>query len=243
MLDITFEFRSDSSGRDPDMFSPTLRQYHKVLWSKPLPCGALLGLNDATPGAYLYHQSSLGEFSLGSDLVIPTFSEGGRIWLGFQALTEEEQRAFEALTYTIGGMMVFPANRIERRMTINGARGCHPRIRDRFDLTIECIRRHYRNQPHPLSAVLARYADFFALFVNFRGFIEFFLLQDLVTDDQSEVRFFLPFENFAVRAAPTDVDAYRTYWRHAFDFVQSRNERIRAMGLGVVVAAGGHVEA
>jgi hypothetical protein len=61
--------------------------------------------------------------------------------------------------YTIGGMMLFPGNRIGRQMTINGARGFHPRIKDRFDLTVECIRRHYLNVDSPLSATLARYAS------------------------------------------------------------------------------------
>ena len=36
---------------------------------------------------------------------------------------------------------LFPGNQIGRKMTINAARGCHPRINDRFDLTVECIRR------------------------------------------------------------------------------------------------------
>ena len=53
-------------------------------------------------------------------------------------------------------MMIFPGNRIGRKMTINGARGFHPRIKDRFDLTVECIRRHYRKENSPLSDTLAR---------------------------------------------------------------------------------------
>ena len=51
--------------------------------------------------------------------------------------------------------MVFPANRIEKKNTINGARGVHPRIADRFDLTAECIRRHYLGIESPLAVVLA----------------------------------------------------------------------------------------
>jgi hypothetical protein len=34
-----------------------------------------------------------------------------------------------------------------------------------------------------------RYRDFFALFESFRGYVDFFLLQDLVTDDYSGVTF------------------------------------------------------
>jgi hypothetical protein len=61
-------------------------------------------------------------------------------------------------------------------MTINGARGFHPKIKDRFDLTVECIRRHYVDDPSPLSDTLARYEDFFGLFGDFRGYVDFFLL-------------------------------------------------------------------
>ena len=99
-------------------------------------------------------------------------------------------------------MMVFPAIRVDGKMTINAQRGCHPRIKDRFDLTVECIRRHYRDEDSPLSATLARYADFFGLFGDFRGYVAFFLLQDLVTEDCSAVRFFAPFEDFNTSAAP-----------------------------------------
>ena len=38
ILDINFNVYSDTpEGKDPDSFSPTLRKYHKLLWSKTLP--------------------------------------------------------------------------------------------------------------------------------------------------------------------------------------------------------------
>lgn len=30
-IDITFDFRSDAGGKDPDAYSPTLRRYHQLL--------------------------------------------------------------------------------------------------------------------------------------------------------------------------------------------------------------------
>ena len=39
-IDITFDMRTDANGGDPDTTSPTLRRYHKLLWSRPLPNGA-----------------------------------------------------------------------------------------------------------------------------------------------------------------------------------------------------------
>src|SRR5512139_2392588 len=80
LIDITFDFRSDTpAGKDPDVLSPTLRQYHKLLWSKPLPSGVMFDLVDTTPGIYLHHRSQLGEFWLASDAVIPTFRKQARL--------------------------------------------------------------------------------------------------------------------------------------------------------------------
>jgi hypothetical protein len=36
-------------------------------------------------------------------------------------------------------MMVFLGYQVDRKMTINMRRECHPRITDRFDLTLECM--------------------------------------------------------------------------------------------------------
>ena len=44
MIDISFDFRSDSKGRDPDSYSPTLNAYHRALWSKELPNGQVMEL-------------------------------------------------------------------------------------------------------------------------------------------------------------------------------------------------------
>jgi hypothetical protein len=69
IIDTFFNFYSDSNGRDPDIASLTLRKYHKLLWSKPLPNGKILELCDDKKGVYLYHESELGKFFLGSDAI------------------------------------------------------------------------------------------------------------------------------------------------------------------------------
>jgi hypothetical protein len=125
--------------------------------------------------------------------------------------------------------MVFPGNRVDGKMTINGARGFRHQIKDRFDLTVECIRRHYSDERSPLSDTLARYADFFRLFGDFRGYVAFFLLQDLVTEDCSTVRFFLPFEDFNTSPLPGSMDAYLAHRQLAVDFIKARNHRIRSL--------------
>ncbi len=239
-IDISFDFRSDTpEGKDPDSHSRKLRSYHKLLWSKPLPSGVVFELDDTTRRVYLHHESEMGEFFLSSDAVIPSFTRETRCSHIIKKIPVKELNAFNTIGYTMGGMMIFPGNQIDRKMTINAARGCHPRIKDRFDLTVECIRRYYRNEPSPLSAVLERYADFFELFGDFRGYVEFFLLQDLVTEDCSTVRFSMPFNDFVswpilktndfiTWPIPKTVEAYKAYKRLAVEFIEARNQRILA---------------
>lgn len=223
-IDITFDFRRDTpEGKDPDSYSKTLRRYHKQLWSKSLPSGELFQLSDAMPGYYLHHKSAVGTFSLSSDAVIPTFKWNSQI----QAMIpESELEAFNAQGYTIGGMMVFPRNPVDGKWTINQARGCTRSIGDRFDLTLECIRRHYINDTSPLTNVLARYTTFFNLFADFRGYVEFFFLQDLVSDDFCTVKISQPYDDFTSSPIPSTVTEYRAYENDALAFINARNQRI-----------------
>lgn len=229
-IDTSFDFRTDAAGRDPDTYSRTLREYHRILWSKPLPNGRRFDLKDTVSGAYLHHSSELGEFYLASDSAIPTFTKWKSLGHLISQFPEHENEAFRSLGYTIGGMMIFPGNRIEGKQTINGARGFNRQIADRFDLTLECIRRHYLAQSSPLAEVLQRYDEFFRLFDDFKGYIEFFMLQDLVAPDCGSVKFFMPFENFQTAAVPKDVDVYQSYRALSLDFVRARNCRIEEFG-------------
>ena len=225
-IDINFDFRTDTrEGGDPDALSPTLRLYHKILWSKPLPNGVLFNLSDKTSGVYLHHQSHIGEFRITSDSVIPSFKKERRLSLVFEKIPAELE-AFRTLGYTIGGMMVFPGNRINGRATINGARGFHPKIKDRFDFTIECIRRYYSKDSSPLNEVFERYSDYFRLFIDFRGYVEFFLLQDLVNSDFTKVNFFSQFEDFR-NPVPDSLASYLDYRELASNFIVARNQRIK----------------
>ena len=225
-IDTTFDFRTDAAGKDPDKYSPTLRQYHRLLWSKPLPSGRVFQLADNVQGVYLQHRSELGEHFLSSDSVLPTFAR----WKSMRHIVDqfptEEQEAFVRITYTIGGMMVFPSNKIDGKQTINGARGFDPKIKDRFDLTLECVRRHYLGVSSPLDETLSRYREFFALFDDFHGYVDFFMLHDLVAKDHSAVSFFMPFDNFSTPAVPKNREDYMEFRRHSIEFVEARNRRI-----------------
>lgn len=221
--------RADAGGRDPDAYSATLRAYHQLLWSKPLPTGAMFTLDET-----LHHRSAeLGEFRLSSDSITHSYrswTRPARIVEVVGAIPEHELDAFVALAYTVGGFIVFPLGAVRdgvRQHSINQKRGMSTTIRDRFDLTLECIRRHYRGEPNPLGPTLDGHADFFALFGSFAGYVDHFLLDDLVDNDCATVRFFKPFDDFTSDALPAaGVAEYREFMRRSMEFVRARNERI-----------------
>jgi hypothetical protein len=179
VIDTTFDFRTDAAGKDPDTYSPTLCRYHQLLWSKPLPSGVVLELVPTSRAPYYYsHTSRMGELVLSSDAFIPTYTRYGVPKTVLEQFSAGEHDHFNAIGYTIGGLILWPANPIDRKWTINQARGClRSNVGDRMDLTLESIRRHYREAWSPLADVLARYRDFFAAFEDFRGYVDFWLLQ------------------------------------------------------------------
>lgn len=128
-------------------------------------------------------------------------------------------------------MILFPGNKIDGKQTLNGARGFNRKIADRLDLTLECIRRHYRSEASPLGDTLKRYSGFFSLFAGFRGYLEFFLLQDLFADDSDHVKFFMDFDNFTTSSVPRDVETYLEYRRRSIEFIKARNRRIDQVSL------------
>ncbi len=225
-IDTTFDFRSDANGKDPDWASPTLRDFHCRLWSKPLPDGRPFELSTGVRGNYLHHSSDIGDFSLSSDAVMATFLRWPeRLQPIVQQFSPEENEYLLHITYTMGGMMVFPGNQIDRRWTINQARGCNRSISDRFDLTMECVRRHYHGGWSPLHDTLDRYRNFFDLFGDFDGYVRFFLLDDII-DERGLVRFFMPFDEFQSVAIPRDYPTYAEYRRLSIEFVHARNARM-----------------
>ena len=125
-------------------------------------------------------------------------------------------------TYTIGGEIIFP----KHARSINQARGSKRLICDRFDLTLGCIRRYYTGVSSPLYEVLCGDGRFFDLFGDFRGYVEFFLLQDLVSEDYSAVRFWDGWKDFSDNPVPVTVDEYLKFLQNELCFVKARNQRI-----------------
>jgi hypothetical protein len=189
-IDVDRYFGDDMwwPGGDPDSQSETLASYHQLLWGKPLPDGTpfpLVRVLESTRWT-LRHDSRLGEFVLTSDSLLNGYHNPHKPWTHkpvkhiTEQLTDGEHDRWWHKAYTIGAMGVWPGQ-MRRSLacppppahpdvpTINQARGTAPEIRDRFDLTMECVRRHYSDEPSPLSGTFTAYADWFACSVTSPG--------------------------------------------------------------------------
>ena len=227
-IDASYDFRNDvRPNNDPDIHSEKLKLYHKILWSKPLPSGEDFLLDYSITGKYLSSKSSVGEFELSSDSITHSYIGVKRMNSITKLVSGADRDKILKTFYTVGGFIIFPSNKIDNKQTINGSRGFNSRIVDRFDLTLECIRRFYLGIESPLYETFSRYKDFFQLFDDFQGYTEFFLLQDIVTDDFSEVKFFLPFDDsFPSQPLPKDLNDYLIYIKNTNNFVVNRGNRM-----------------
>lgn len=158
-IDIEFDFRLGSKCGDPDTDSQKLYEIHKFLWSKELPNGKTFSLEIKGDiyGRLLLKNNLI--MNMSSDRMCPHFD--GKYSNKFDDwLNEIEREELKQKVRTIGGHIIFPAHK-KNGFKINQARGVSRLICDRFDLTLECIRRFYLEEESPLSKTLTNYKDFF----------------------------------------------------------------------------------
>lgn len=237
-IDINFDFTIDTPkfwdnfwndevlggfGNDPDSMSKTLQLYHQFLWSRPLPNGEIMTLELGRGSKYLTWK----DFRFGSDSILASFrykkyryqlEKVSNHLSNYKNFIED----FLHKSYTIGGMMIFP-----KENSINCARGINSSISDRWDLTMECIRRYYSNENSPLYRTLDKNKDFLNLFVNFKGFVDFFFLQDCVSQDYDKVNIWLGDGDFSKKPLPSTVEDYLLWIEKQLKFVEKRNNRIK----------------
>jgi hypothetical protein len=70
------------------------------------------------------------------------------------------------------------------------------------------------------------------LFETFKGYVEFFLLNDLV-DEHGHVKFYLPFDDFQSPPEFRDVKDYLVYKNRVESFIEARNRRIEDYAIKV----------
>lgn len=165
---------------------------------------------------------------LSSDRAVATFTKWKRMKHIVDQIPQAQLDEFINITETIGAIIIWPSTRVDGKTTINGERGFNRKICDRLDLTIECIRRYYNDESSPLYDTFKRYSSFFKLFEDFKGYVDFFLFQDFVSDDYRAVKVAPPFDNFESSPVPATKDEYLAYMNHSINQVNARNKRIRS---------------
>ena len=239
-IDVNFDFTTDTKGfwdgfwerndglgaggADPDSRSKTLRLYSQLLWSKPLPNGEVMELEDGRSKFYLRWK----DFYFSNDSITASF----RYYRNRPFLEKVKNsvdnyhqyvESYLHKLYQIGGEVILPS----AVMGINQTRGFKSEIRDRWDLTLECIRRHYNGEDSPLKDVLDKNKSFFDLFVDFKGYVDFFFFQDCVDETCSKVNLWLETPLFIKNPTPKTVEEYREFINKEIDFVERRNRRIK----------------
>ncbi len=235
-IDTTFDFTLDTpnywenfingkSNIDPDIYSPTLQTYHRKLWSKELPTGEFFDLNSGNiEYDYLYWKN----FRFGSDSIINIYwyhSQISDVIDGVKKTMNDPEgfrKNYLHSSYTIGSSIIFP----KHRLSINQCRGTNKKIRDRFDLTLECIKRFYSEETSPLENILTNDSKFFSLFGNFKNYIDFFYLQDWVENDYKTIKFLLPFDDFERSPYPLNKEEWFDLYEKQMDLLTKRNKRI-----------------
>lgn len=238
-IDIAFDFtldsyrywdgfweRKDGLGAgysDPDSSSPMLQEYHRILWSRELPNGQIMELQKGIESNYL----TWNGFRFGSDSIIVSFRyyRYKNILEEFAKRVGDYKRYYEELlhrSYTIGGAIIFP----KHQDSMNQCRGTNKLIADRWDLTLECIRRHYAGVDSPLSYVTESHRSFYELFVDFKGYVDYFLLKDCVSQDYSSVNIWDGNGDFLEDGLPKTVDDYASFLDKEIAFLEKRNARI-----------------
>ncbi len=232
-IDVEFDFTTDheywktyTKGRsesDPDMNSPRLRLYQKMLYSRQTPSGKILMLEQGKNKNDDYLVCDGVRY--GSDSIINMYA------YQLPEIEKEIENYEQTIDkyihkgYTIGGEIIFP----KHKMSMNQCRGINHYIKDRFDLTLECIRLFYEGKHNPLDKVLKTDKDFFKLFVDFKGYVDFFFLNDLVSEDYKKVKLFLgTYEDVFNRdPLPKNKQEWYQLLDRQMHFLEKRNERIK----------------
>ena len=154
---------------------------------------------------------------------------------------------------TIGGFVLFPRH----SSSINSMRGCNSKIRDRFDLTLECIRRAYQEnifdneEINPLLGISSEDKKFFRMFGSFENYAKFFCLNksydgkyNWVTEDCSAVYDLmgengdepLPKKGWPKEILPCDyknegekIAKWWAFYRNIMNRLDARNEQIKKL--------------
>lgn len=252
LFDVNYNFLKDNpkydpsiidKEYDPDQSSENLQIFHKILWSKEendIKFDFDRALDDDGKYILITHGFKITDTEkiFSSDWIINDYQHWDRNKCNdlkyLDNMDAKILKDFNNITNTIGGRIIFPKRRIDgKHETINTHRYTEKKIRERFDITLECIRRFYigKESIPEFDETLKRYNFFFKLFgkstEGFKNYCNFFLLNDLVSSNYEKINFFLDFNDFEINPYPKSEKEYMIFLRKATDFIQRRNKRIQ----------------
>jgi len=224
------ELKHGIRGSNPNTDSETLRKYHRLLWNRELPNGQLMELEWGGSDNRLFLWNGM---KFASEYLTTAFI--GR-WSDspFQGVldavvdsTPDYRSYVEGYLHdfnTIGGFVILPVQLIglRRVFTMKSRKPLH----GRWDLMLECIRRHYAGEDNLLSDACRRDIEFLNLFVDFEGYVQFFYLQDCLDSATGKVKFWIGDGDLRNDTLPRDVEEYRKWIEAQREFVKARNIRI-----------------
>lgn len=229
---------------DIDTYSQTLREYQACIYKKALPGGELfdLKIGNNPKDDYLYWCSPN---YYGDDLAKSRFASDSIVNMQERYKPEHDNdfvpdlknegirkilKEYVKSASTIGGEIIFP----KHPNSVNMARGRNHKIKDRFDLTLECIRRFYEQRDNqakeynPLYDALKADEKFFDLFDGFGDYVEFFYLDGSYVQD-GKIKFFIGGEpnfddNFT--PLPTNLEEWEQLYENQMACLAARNKKI-----------------
>jgi hypothetical protein len=232
--------------RDIDTYSQTLREYQACIYKKALPrhkntiFDLKLGNNPEYDYLYWnspnYYGDDLAKSRFASDSIV-NMQERYQPYLGDDDFVPDLKdkgirkilKEYVKSASTIGGEIIFP----KHPNSVNVARGRNPKIRDRFDLTLECIRRFYEKseakRQSPLYDVLKADEKFFNLFKDFDNYVKFFYLDGSYVQG-GKIKFFIgdapDFDNPIFTPFPTSKEEWEQLYENQMACVAARNKKI-----------------
>lgn len=206
--------------KDPDKYSKKLYETLKCLYSKKLPNGEEL-LFSETPKIYGSYQlvidgieiTNIKRFS--SDYIGPSIPSAKK-----RNINDLIIGNYLKVARTIGGHVFWPVPDVKTKgQTINTARGGYNGFNDRIDLTLIDLQKYYNGFPD--CKLINQYIDsedWFSKFIDFKGFIDFFYLQDFV-DENYQVVLIAPVDQ------PIPFD-FESFINNNIAAISKRNSRI-----------------
>ena len=220
-------------GCDPDRYSKELKEYHRVLWSSRKIDSKPFILTSGNINRLIYSNGKT-TVVFTPDSITNSFYGHKKMKPIIDQYCKEDEKIkilldkYLKTDYIIGSSIIFPTsiNGAYIQKTLNIKRGICKYIKDRFDLTLECIKRYYSvtNRESPLLNDLEKNRVFFNLFNSFKTYVDFFFLNDLVDKSYNVISLTgtIDFNN----PYPKDREEYKKYLQNTIKFYTARNKRI-----------------